>query len=297
MRRVLLVVAGALAVQLAGVFTLAGSAQAAPRHVGVVVRYADGNVSAGCAAAGGSGLQVLEQHHAVTMGTQQYSGFVLKVDGVGTSRPDDTHYWSYWHSGGNGTWRYASSGASSYTPPAGTVEGWSYVDGQSQAPPPPSYTYSSLCGNLDPKPSPKPSPKPRPAPTHRPSTHRPAPAPTRTTSPTPVTHSRATYVPPSAPRTHHRTAHAMSPTARAPKPSPKRTPPRTHRPAATRQPAGAATSGSPTATATPASSTSPVAQQTSGGGGGFPAWGTVLALGVVAVLGATALLVMRRRAE
>ena len=154
MRSVVTVAAGAV-LAAAAAFAAPSAASAAPRHVGVVVRYANGHVSAGCTTVGGSGLAVLERKHTVTMGTQQYSGFVLKIDGVGTARPDNTHYWSYWHSGGHGGWTYASSGAASYTPKAGTVEGWSFVNGQNSAPKPRSYTYAALCGQLDPKPAPR----------------------------------------------------------------------------------------------------------------------------------------------
>ena len=130
MRSVLTLLASTV-VAAAAVVAGASPASATARHIGVVVRYANGHVSAGCTTVGGSGLQVLERKHTVTMGTQQYSGFVLKIDGTGTTRPDNTHYWSYWHSSGHGGWTYASSGAGSYTPKAGTVEGWSYVNGQS----------------------------------------------------------------------------------------------------------------------------------------------------------------------
>jgi hypothetical protein len=122
-------------------------ADATPTHVGVVVRFAAGKVAAGCAAAGGDGLAELQRaHHRITTGAGPYTGFVVEIDGVGKAQPDDTHYWSYWHSGGNGRWSYSGSGAAGYTPKPGTVEGWSYVDGSSHAATPGGYTYAALCG-------------------------------------------------------------------------------------------------------------------------------------------------------
>ncbi len=287
MRSVLTLLA---ATALAGAAVVAGAspASATARHVGVVVRYANGHVSAGCTTVGGSGLQVLGRNHTVTMGTQQYSGFVLRIDGTGTSRPDNTHYWSYWHSGGHGGWTYASSGAGSYTPRAGTVEGWSYVNGQSSAPKPRSYTYAGLCGHLDPAPAPKTAPSSttastapssaRPthslppqmatplAPTHRPTTTR--------------TRTNANVAPPPPPRRHTSVpAHSSSATAtRSPR-----------HPLATRSATTAPTRHSDPTTAAP----SPVAKTTdSSSSAALPAIG---ALVVVAALGITAWLVARRR--
>jgi hypothetical protein len=280
----------------AGVLVTASPAVAAPRHVGLVVRFSNGSVSAGCTTVGGNGLQVLERKHSVTLGAQQYSGFVLRIDGLGTSRPDDTHYWSYWHSNGHGGWAYSSSGASSYTPKAGTVEGWSFVNGQSNAPKPPSHTYSALCGKLDPKPKPKPSPKPSTKPGPTSSAHAdlapPPPPSTRTSSPSSRADGRASAPP-------ARTA-APPPAPRSSRPAPRRAHPRTRTTrtgTATHKPAASPTA-SPTLSRTPASPVAspalrPVASTTNGAG--FPAWGTVLALVVVASLGALAWILTRRR--
>jgi hypothetical protein len=109
---------------------------------------------------------------------------------------DDTHFWSYWHDTGN-HWHYSTVGASGYQPAAGTVEGWSYDDGQADAPPPaadPAGLYAGICGARD-----KPSAKPTPTPGHThhviASTPPATPAtPTRASVPAPRTaeHARAT---------------------------------------------------------------------------------------------------------
>ena len=288
MRSVLTLLA-TTALVAAAVVAGASPASATARHVGIVVRYANGHVSAGCTTVGGSGLQVLGRKHTVTMGTQQYSGFVLRIDGTGTSRPDNTHYWSYWHSSGHGGWTYASSGAASYTPRAGTVEGWSYVNGQSSAPKPRSYTYAALCGQLDPTPAPRTTPSSRTAstaptsarPTHSalPQTATPL-APTHVPVPT-RTGSNANVAPPPPPRRHTSVpAHSPSPTA-------TRSNNRVH---ATRSATTAPTRHGDPATAAP----SPVAKSIdSSSSAALPAIG---ALVVVAALGVTAWLVARRRA-
>jgi hypothetical protein len=289
MRSVLTLLA-TTALAAAAVVAGASPASAAARHVGLVVRYANGHVSAGCTTVGGSGLQVLERKHTVTMGTQQYSGFVLKIDGTGTSRPDNTHYWSYWHSSGHGGWTYASSGAASYTPRAGTVEGWSYVNGQSAAPKPRSYTYAALCGHLDPQPAPKTAPSSTHAST-TPTSARPTHStPPQTATPLAPTHvpvstrtgSNADMAPPPPPRRH------TSVPPRSPSVTATRSPTHRH---ATRSGTAAPTRHSNPATAAP----SPVAKSTdSSSSAALPAIG---ALVVVAALGVTAWLVARRRAS
>lgn len=52
--------------------------------------------------------------------------------------PPATKYWSYWHANRGGTWTYSSSGAGTYNPKPGTVEGWSYGAGKPPTTPPPA---------------------------------------------------------------------------------------------------------------------------------------------------------------
>lgn len=291
---------------------------ATPRHIGVVVRYANGRVSAGCAKPSSSGLAVLEEHHNVRTGTQQYSGFVIQVDGVGATRPDDTHYWSYWHSNGHGGWTYAGSGAASSHPKAGTVEGWSYVNGQSSAPRPPSHTYAALCAQLDPSPRTA-SPAPQsssPSSAHSSAQSSP-PSSAQTSSP-------ASAQPPSAPRSSASRASAAgssaavrsssvagpasssgaSPTSTASRAiathSARATPSAASSPAARSSDAAHHSGSSTPHRSSPAAarSTLQVATLSDDPSSGSPsgAWPTIGALAVVAALGVTAWLVMRRRA-
>jgi hypothetical protein len=296
MRR-LLAATGLLALTGAGVLAVAAPAEAAAKHVGIVVRYANGKVSAKCAKVGGSGLQLLQRTHSVTLGTMQYSGFVLKIDGTGTAHPDNTHYWSYWHSGGRGSWSYSSSGAASYSPKAGTVEGWSYVNGQSTAPKPRSYTYAALCGRLDPKPA-----RTTAQPTHSTVPSSTAPASTQQATPRPTTSA----VPRSTAAGAPHTTTVASPSRHAvPVAQHNRTTP----PSATHaaQPASAsrssaavtATTESHSSASTPAAPStadvSVVAGSSSGSSSGGAPWGTVAAFAVIVALAGTAWFVMRRR--
>jgi hypothetical protein len=83
-------------------------------------------------------------------------GLIDQIDGQPSPpHADSTHYWSYWHDTGS-SWTYSGTGASGSTPSAGTVEGWSYVNGASSSSPPaqsPGGLYASLCGSKDPRPA------------------------------------------------------------------------------------------------------------------------------------------------
>lgn len=161
----------AAALALVGVATIgAGSrpAQAAPTHVAVVVA----NVGSACVPwhSGMTGADVLGANFAVTYGqAPPYAGFVLKINGVGTVPPTLTEYWAYFHNSGGG-WVYSGSGAASYHPQPGTVEGWAWDPGQSPAPQPPATSYASICGGQDPAPAPTRAPNP-------PRVHHPSPTP------------------------------------------------------------------------------------------------------------------------
>jgi hypothetical protein len=272
-----------------------------PTHVGIVVRFSNTSTLTACVAQGGNGLDVLVRGFPNTdiPTSGPYAGFVVSINDVGQNPPDDTHYWSYWHATGNG-WKYSSSGGASYTPKAGAVEGWSYVDGQHNAPKPPVYSYQKLCGSKDPKPAPT-STHPAPHPTSRPA---------RSSSSTPTPSRHPSSRPPhtnAAP-----TSSSSSPPASVPNRHPRRSSSSaghqvaaTHTRAAPRPTTDAAVSAStaptvPSSTAAaaataPSPSLQPVADHRSTSG--FPAVGTVLAVLVVAVLGGIAWLRHRRRPE
>ncbi|HYT10440.1 MAG TPA: hypothetical protein VEL73_07235, partial [Mycobacteriales bacterium] len=85
-------------------------------------------------------------------------GFVCQI----ASLPDPcngapaTAYWSYWHARRGGSWTYSSSGAGSYDPAPGSVEGWAFGSGAQPGIAPPAAPA--------PPPPPPPAPKPAPAP-------------------------------------------------------------------------------------------------------------------------------------
>jgi hypothetical protein len=177
-----------LAVALGGgVLLLPGAAAAAsvsPHYVGIVI----GNGYA-CVRwhAGITGDEVLNT--AARTVTYRSDGIVLTINGrPNPPHADDTHFWSYWHDTGP-SWQYSNVGASGYQPTAGTVEGWSFDDGDAHAPRPasnPHGLYTSICGARD-QPKPTPTRSVTPSPTH-------TSAPRKTATPT-ATHTRSTAAP------------------------------------------------------------------------------------------------------
>ncbi|GGL98946.1 MULTISPECIES: hypothetical protein [Micromonospora] len=97
---------------------------------GVQVACALGDPATGVAALQGAGFTVT--------GTSRWGlAFVCRINGKPTAATDPcvntppaTAYWSYWHASGSGAaWSYSTSGASSYNPAPGSVEGWSFGAG------------------------------------------------------------------------------------------------------------------------------------------------------------------------
>lgn len=112
---------------------------ACPRGSGVSVvvdfgatestRCATGDPTSGLAALKGAGF-------TVTM-VARFPGAVCRINGIPKPAkdacvvmPPATAYWSYWHALRGGTWTYSTSGAGSYDPKPGTVEGWAYGAGK-----------------------------------------------------------------------------------------------------------------------------------------------------------------------
>lgn len=128
-----------------------------PKHVGIVIGDAYACVTWH---SGITGDEVLNDVAAVHYRASDH--LIDQINGVPSPpHADDTHYWVYWHDT-IGSWAYSSSGASSYSPPAGTVEGWVYDDGGTDAPKPqaaPAGLYARICGAQDAPASPKPSPR------------------------------------------------------------------------------------------------------------------------------------------
>ncbi|MFI5837983.1 hypothetical protein ACIA5A_30365 [Micromonospora sp. NPDC051300] len=108
--------------------------------VTVVVDYAalGGGIQVGCAPGDpATGLAALQGAGFTVTGTKRWGlAFVCRINGKPTAAADPcvntppaTAYWSYWHAPHGGPWSYSSSGASSYNPAPGSVEGWSFGAG------------------------------------------------------------------------------------------------------------------------------------------------------------------------
>lgn len=277
------------ALAFAGAATLGVASQPAhavtkPTHVAIVVAGA----GAACVGwhSGMTGAEVLSSNFSVTYGQRApYIGFVLKINGVGTDRPDDTHYWAYFHDTGGG-WAYSGSGAASYYPQPGAIEGWSHDTGANPAPSPAGTSYAAVCAGQDAAPAP--TRPPTHITTHPPSTRHtssaPAVAPIQPPAPGRATPGTAAASPTSSraasaasPADHHRSARpAHSSGATATPPSEARTPD-----------PSAAQASTPAVHLVGASSQ---AKPTSA----VPALGTGLALVAAGAIGGTALWRLRR---
>ncbi|RKN45355.1 hypothetical protein [Micromonospora endolithica] len=108
--------------------------------VTVVVDFAalGGGVQVGCAPGDpATGLAALQGAGFTVTGTARWGlAFVCRINGKPTAAtepcvntPSATAYWSYWHAPSGGSWSYSTSGASSYNPAPGSVEGWSFGAG------------------------------------------------------------------------------------------------------------------------------------------------------------------------
>ncbi len=97
-----------------------------------------GSVSTQCALGDpATGLAALTGAGFTLTGTRRWGlAFVCRINGLPTrpadpcvNTPPATAYWSYWHGTPGGSWSSSSSGASSYNPAPGTVEGWAFGAG------------------------------------------------------------------------------------------------------------------------------------------------------------------------
>lgn len=97
-----------------------------------------GSVSVQCALGDpATGLAALQGAGFTPTGTQRWGlAFICRINGLPTpanepcvNTPPASAYWSYWHANSGGTWSYSTSGATSYNPAPGTVEGWAFGSG------------------------------------------------------------------------------------------------------------------------------------------------------------------------
>jgi len=249
---------------------------------GTVVRCAPGTPGAGLVALREAGFDV--------RGVARFPGFVCRINSAPASAtcldtPPPDAYWSYWTAPRGGAWAYSDTGAASRTPAAGSVEGWSFSDGRDAAP-----RVAPPMPNVPTAPSPAPPAAPAAAPA--------VPTPDAAAAPS------ATQLPADAPTVTGPPSAAPAPaaepppevagvTAIVPPPTPDGTigdgttgPDRA--PDATV--AGRDTGREAATAAEPASAGSPPPSPSDGS----PA-GTLLGLGLVALLGVIAVVVVRRR--
>lgn len=78
-----------------------------------------------------SGLKALDLTKFRYTYVPRQLGMVCTIDALPNpcTKPTTSAYWSYWHATPGGTWTYSTSGAGSYDPAPGTVEGWSFGAG------------------------------------------------------------------------------------------------------------------------------------------------------------------------
>jgi hypothetical protein len=104
---------------------------------GTTVACALGDPATGIAALQGAGFTVT--------GTVRWGlAFVCRINSLPTpaadpcfNTPPATAYWSYWHAASGGSWTYSTTGAASYNPAPGSVEGWRFGAGSAPSIPPP----------------------------------------------------------------------------------------------------------------------------------------------------------------
>jgi hypothetical protein len=175
------------AVAAAAIFAVTGAdnASAAATHVGLVVKGQGSYCVAwhsgmtGIDVLSAAGLSVSVDQH------QPYVGFVLAIGSDVEPNPGVT-YWTYYQLAGT-SWHYSDFGAASFTPSAGTVQGWAVSPTSGTRVAPPVVSYAALCGAQD-------APAPPPAP---PVTAAPPPVTTKA----PVTSRAAGAIPASVPVT------------------------------------------------------------------------------------------------
>ena len=129
MRRVLAVLLLALSF---AVTPQASAADCAGVKVVVDFTVLGGGVQTGCAAGDPTtGLVALKSAGFIYSFVPRQPGFVCTINALPNpcTKPTTSAYWSYWHAKPGTTWTYSTSGAGTYNPAPGTVEGWAFGAG------------------------------------------------------------------------------------------------------------------------------------------------------------------------
>jgi hypothetical protein len=122
----------------ATVVTGAPAAQAAAcsgnTGVTVVVDFTafSGGITTGCALGDpATGLAALTGAGFSYSFVPSFPGFICRINTLPNpcNGAPVSAYWSYWHATPGGSWSYSGSGAGSYNPAPGTVEGWAFGSG------------------------------------------------------------------------------------------------------------------------------------------------------------------------
>jgi len=163
MRRTIRVLAAAALVAAASLLVPAPvpPAQAAAcRTVTVVVDFASlgGGVATRCTGGDPATGDAALTQAGFSITWVQAEPFVCRIDGKPaadpcTRTPPGNAYWSYWHAKPGGSWVFASTGAYSYNPAPGTVEGWAFGAGTKPSVPPPAPAPSPRPTTASPRPT------------------------------------------------------------------------------------------------------------------------------------------------
>lgn len=93
----------------------------------------------GCASAGTTGVEALEEAGFAVEFVSGQQGFICTIAGMPediscATTPGADAYWAYYQaSPGDTEWAYATAGPTEYRPAAGAVEGWAYGSGVAPA--------------------------------------------------------------------------------------------------------------------------------------------------------------------
>jgi hypothetical protein len=227
-------------------------------------RCAPGDPDSGVAALRGAGFEP-------TRAAQESGYFVCRIDGKPANDPcqrasPEDAYWSYWRAKPGGTWTFSNEGAGTSDPEPGDVEGWAFGAGDPPSTPPPARRKASPAAAPTPQ-------RTTAAPAQAPSAPSAAPRPTRTSTAPSAVASTGRSTAPASPRGSTPASASAGASAS---------------PATPTEPSAGT---SPPTSARPLTADVPARQDD----GGAPWAGVLLAIAVLAALGAAAAFQAQKR--